>query len=81
MNSVRDGNAGRRVCHGAVTKARKITPAERLEFHQQHSQTLMEGLRVEPNSGLSKAIAHLFKVCSKFLSVSLADRYAQARNA
>src|SRR6266700_3193373 len=56
----------------AVTKARKMTPAERLEFHQQHSQPLMEGLKewmeeqfrkrkVEPNSGLGKAIAYLQK--------------------
>ena len=60
----------------AVTKARKMTPAERLEFHQQHSQPLMEGLKewmeeqfrerkVEPNSGLGKAIAYLQKHWSK----------------
>jgi len=60
----------------AVTKARKMTRAERLEFHQQHSQPLMEGLKewmeeqfrerkVEPNSGLGKAIAHLQKHWSK----------------
>src|SRR6266404_1519039 len=29
----------------AATKERKMTPAERLEFHQQHSQPLMEGLK------------------------------------
>ena len=56
----------------AVTKARKMTPAERLAFHQEHSQPLMEGLKewmeeqfrerkVEPNSGLGKAIAYLQK--------------------
>jgi len=60
----------------AVTKARKMTPAERLEFHQEHSQPLMEGLKewmeeqfrerkVEPNSGLGKAIAYLQKHWSK----------------
>jgi len=60
----------------AVTKERKMTPAERLEFHQQHSQPLMEGLKewmeeqfrerkVEPNSGLGKAIAYLQKHWSK----------------
>ena len=57
----------------AVTKARKMTPAERLEFHQQHSQPLMEGLKawmeeqfrerkVEPNSGLGLALRRAAKV-------------------
>jgi hypothetical protein len=56
----------------AVTKERKMTPAERLAFHQQHSQPLMDGLqqwmqeqfaqrKVEPNSGLGKAIAYMQK--------------------
>jgi hypothetical protein len=54
----------------AVTKERKMTPVERLEFHRQHSQALMDGLeswmreqfsqrKVEPNSGLGKAIAYM----------------------
>lgn len=53
----------------AVTKQRKRTPRERLEFHQQHSQPLMDKLqqwmkepfaerKAEPNSGLGKAIAY-----------------------
>lgn len=56
----------------ALTKERKMTPAERLAFHQQHSQPLMDGLqqwmqeqfaqrKVEPNSGLGKAIAYMQK--------------------
>ena len=56
----------------AVTKERQMTPGERLAFHQQHSQPLLEGLKqwmteqfaerkVEPNSGLGKAIAYLQK--------------------
>jgi transposase len=60
----------------AETKERKLTPAERLAFHQQHSQPLMDGLKewmeeqfrerkVEPNSGLGKAIAYLQKYWSK----------------
>ena len=60
----------------AVAKERKMTPAERLAFHQQCSQPLMEGLKewmeeqfrerkVEPNSGLGKAIAYLQKHWSK----------------
>jgi transposase len=54
----------------AVTKERKMTPPERLEFHRQNSQPLMEGLeswmreqfserKVERNSGLGKAIAYM----------------------
>jgi transposase len=56
----------------AVTKERRMTPGERLEYHQQHSQPLLEKLqqwmqeqfaerKVEPNSGLGKAIAYLQK--------------------
>jgi transposase len=69
-------NLGGVYANDAVTKARKMTPVERLEFHQQHSQSLMEGLKewmeaqfrerkVEPNSGLGKAIAYLQKHWSK----------------
>lgn len=54
----------------AVTRERKMTPVERLEFHRQHSQPLMEALerwmqeqfnerKVEGNSGLGKAITYM----------------------
>jgi transposase len=54
----------------AVTKEEKMTPGERLEFHRQHSQPLMDALeswmreqfsqrKVEPNSGLGKAITYM----------------------
>jgi hypothetical protein len=53
-----------------VTKEEKMTPVARLEFHRQHSQPLMDALenwmreqfsqrKVEPNSGLGKAIAYM----------------------
>jgi transposase len=56
----------------AAAKERKMTPLERLEFHRQHSQPLMEALeqwmrehfserKVEPNSGLGKAISYMQK--------------------
>ena len=54
----------------AVTKEEKMAPGERLEFHRQHSQPLMDALeswmreqfsqrKVEPNSGLGKAITYM----------------------
>jgi len=54
----------------AVTKEQKMTSVERLEFHRQRSQPLMEALerwmqgqfserKVEPNSGLGKAIKYM----------------------
>ena len=54
----------------AVTKERKTTPVERLEFHRQQSGPLMEALekwmreqfserKVEPNSGLGKSITYM----------------------
>ena len=54
----------------AVTKEQKMTPVERLEFHGQHSQPLMEALerwmqeqfserKLEPNSGLGKSITYM----------------------
>jgi len=60
----------------AVTKEREMTPVERLEFHRQHSQPLMEELKqwmeeqfrerkVEPNSGLGKAITYMQRHWSK----------------
>jgi transposase len=54
----------------AVTKEQKMMPVERLEFHHQHSQPLMDQFEqwmseqfsqrtVEPNSGLGKAITYM----------------------
>jgi hypothetical protein len=54
----------------AVTKERKMTLEERLKFHGEHSQPLMERLeewmreqfsahKVEPNSGLGKSITYM----------------------
>ena len=53
-------------------RARKLTPEERLQFHQQQSGPVMQQLhqwleaqfalkRVEPNSGLGKAITYLLR--------------------
>jgi hypothetical protein len=57
--------------HDELTRAQKMDPGQRLAYHQQHSQPLMEELNawckeqfdqriVEPNSGLGKAIQYLF---------------------
>jgi hypothetical protein len=54
----------------AQAKADKLSPQERLEFHQTHSQPVMDqlqawcaeqmdGKKVEPNSGLGQAIAYM----------------------
>lgn len=54
----------------AVARDQKMTPVARLDFHRQHSQPLMEELerwmreqfserKVEPNSGLGKAITYM----------------------
>jgi hypothetical protein len=56
--------------HDALALEQGLTPEERLRFHQQHSLPLMDGLhlwcrqqldgrKVEPNSGLGKAIQYL----------------------
>lgn len=56
----------------ATAKEEKMTPAERLAYHQAHSGPLMEDLRawmhdqfdekkVEPNSGLGKAFSYMLK--------------------
>jgi hypothetical protein len=56
----------------AEAREGKLTPAERLAFHQQHSGPVMEHLhqwleaqfalkQVEPNSGLGKAITYLLR--------------------
>ena len=56
----------------ATTKEEKMTPAERLAYHRTQSAPLMEDLRewmqaqfdekkVEPNSGLGKAVTYMMK--------------------
>ena len=58
--------------YDAETRRGKLSPAERLAFHQQHSTPVMEQLhqwleaqfafhQVEPNSGLGKAITYLLR--------------------
>jgi transposase len=58
--------------HDAEARAEKLSPAERLRFHQQHSGPVVKQLhqwleaqfalkRVEPNSGLGKAITYLLR--------------------
>jgi transposase len=55
-----------------ITKERKLTPGQRLSFHQQRSSSLMKTLKnwlndqldqkkVEPNSGLGQAISYMLK--------------------
>jgi len=62
-----------RVYHrDGLAREQKLSPEERLRFHQQHSGALMRGLhawleaqlaehKTEPNSGLGKAISYLLK--------------------
>ncbi len=56
----------------ALALEQGLSPEDRLRFHQQHSQPVMEGLqtwltaqfaekKVEPNSGLGQAISYLLK--------------------
>jgi transposase len=58
--------------YDAEARDAKLSPAERLAFHQQHSAPVMEQLhqwleaqfafhQVEPNSGLGKAITYLLR--------------------
>ncbi len=58
--------------HDAVARKAKMSPEERLRYHQEHSGPIMEGLRkwmgdeigqkkVEPNSGLGDAILYMQK--------------------
>ena len=58
--------------YDADARERKLSPAERLRFHQQHSGPVMQQLhhwleaqfalkQVEPNSGLGKAITYLLR--------------------
>jgi len=58
--------------YDADARQRHLSPAERLEFHRQHSGPMMQQLhqwlaaqfalkQVEPNSGLGKAITYLLR--------------------
>ena len=58
--------------YDAEARERKLSPGQRLQFHQQHSQPVMEKLhdwlevqfaqkQVEPNSGLGKAITYFLR--------------------
>ena len=59
--------------HDAQCRKDQLSPEQRLSFHQQHSQPIMEDLhtlderadssskQVEPNSGLGKALSYLIK--------------------
>jgi hypothetical protein len=58
--------------YDAEARQQKLSPPERLRFHQQHSQPVMEQLQqwmelqfaqhlVEPNSGLGKAITYFLR--------------------
>ena len=58
--------------HDALARERKLSPAERLRFHQEHSSPLMKTLhewmeaqlaerKTEPNSGLGKAIRYMLR--------------------
>lgn len=62
--------------HDAQAREQKITPEQRLRFHQEHSEPLMKGLhewmeaqlaehKTEPNSGLGKAISYLLNHWTK----------------
>jgi transposase len=58
--------------HDAQCRQDQLSPEQRLSFHQQHSQPVMDGLQrwmneqfdkhlVEPNSGLGKALRYLIR--------------------
>jgi transposase len=58
--------------HDAEAREQRLTPEQRLQFHQQHSGPVMEPLhqwleaqlaqkKTEPNSGLGKAITYLLR--------------------
>ena len=62
--------------HDAQARKQKMTPDERLRFHQERSEPLMKGLhewmeaqlaehKTEPNSGLGKAISYLLNHWTK----------------
>ena len=58
--------------HDELARERKLTPEQRLHFHQEHSGPLMNSLKewmetqlaehiIEPNSGLGKAIQYMLR--------------------
>jgi hypothetical protein len=58
--------------HDALAREQKLSPEERLDFHQEHSGPLMKTLhdwmeaqlaehKTEPNSGLGKAIRYMIR--------------------
>lgn len=58
--------------HDATCRQDQLSPQQRLSFHQEHSQPIMDGLQrwmteqfeqrlVEPNSGLGKALRYLIR--------------------
>src|SRR5215472_8714280 len=58
--------------HDELARERKLTPEQRLHFHQEHSGPLMNSLKewmetqlaehiIEPNSGLGKAIRYMLR--------------------
>jgi len=76
--------------HDALALQQELTPEERLRFHQQHSLPLMDGLhlwcqqqfderKVEPNSGLGKAIQYLLNHWQK-LTLFLREAGAPLEN-
>jgi hypothetical protein len=70
--------------HDAEAKKQDLSPAARLKYHQEHSQSVMDGLnawmaaqieerKVEPNSGLGEAIGYMrrhWKELTLFLRVA-----------
>jgi len=71
--------------YDAEAREGKLSPAERLTFHQQHSGPVIEQLhewlearfalkQVEPNSGLGKAITYLLRHWKRADRVSAGSR-------
>ena len=69
-------NLGEVYHNDALSREKKMSPEERLAFHQEHSGPVMERLkdwltaqlaehRTEPNSGLGKAISYLLRHWTK----------------
>jgi transposase len=63
-------------CHDSRSREQRLSPGERLLFHQEHSGPVMKRLkewlaaqlaehRTEPNSGLGKAITYLLRHWTK----------------
>lgn len=71
--------------HDALAREQKMSPEQRLLFHQEHSRPIMDGLgqwlreqvddkKVEPNSGLGEAIGYMRKHWTKLtLFLRVAD--------